>query len=137
MRLIHTALTCLMLVIAPLASVAAGGGGASVRAISFVASNEPGASDARLAPYEPVLRSNLRFQSYRYVGESAASVSAGGTATISLPDGNRVDLEADKSGGVKVHRGGTVVSVSPGHPAVLMGGRAGKGEVAGIIVLAN
>lgn len=140
MRIIQLFLTLLLLSgLAPRASLAAAGGSTSVRAILFVASNQRGAADPKLRAYEPVLRSNLRFESYRYMGENSAAVTAGSTATLSLPGGNRVELERDKSGGpVRVHRGGAVVSVAPGKPVVLMGGPSGnKGDVFGIIVLAN
>ncbi len=135
MRLIHVALTCFLLVNAPL-WVRAAGTTTSVRAIAFVASNEKGATDSQLAPYEATLRSNLRFESFRYAGENSTSVVAGGTAVISLPNGSRIDVEGSKSGVVKVHFGGTTVNISQGRPAVLMGGTH-KGGVSGVIVMAN
>ncbi|HVS50923.1 MAG TPA: hypothetical protein VHD62_01115 [Opitutaceae bacterium] len=135
MKIIHLLLAAVLLAAAPLASFAAQGGH-SVRAILLIASRTPGQTDARLAPYEPVLRSNLRFESYRFVGESSASVSAGGTATLSLPGGNRVELESDAAGNVKVRRGGASIPVS--RPVVLLGGPAGgNGDVYGIIVMAQ
>ncbi len=136
MRLTHLALAGLTLLVAPIATFAAGAA-TSVRAIAFVASHESGRTDAQLAPYESILRANLRFESFRYSGESSASVAAGGTASLSLPSGGRVELEGDKAGNVKVHRGGTVVTVSPGRPAVFLGGPAAKGEVSGVIVMSN
>lgn len=136
MRLIHLALTALLLAVAPVSLSAAAGGATSVRAIAFVGSNAPGATDSRLAPYESVLRGNLPFQSFRYVGESSATVSPGGTASLSLPGGTRVQLEGDASGTVKVHRGGNVLVVAPGRPVVFMAGPpTGKGEASGVIVM--
>lgn len=136
MRIIPFVLGCLMLALAPLSGFAAGPG-VSVRGIAFVASNEPGQTDPRLAPYESTLRSNLRFESFRYVGESSASVPPNGTASLSLPGGGRVDLQADAAGNLRAQRGGTAVTISRGRPAVFIGGPSGRGGVAGIIVLAN
>ncbi|HVU32322.1 MAG TPA: hypothetical protein VHE61_02735 [Opitutaceae bacterium] len=137
MRAIHLTLACVCLMLAPLAARAARGGATTVRAIAFVASNERGPSDPRLAPYEGVLRRNLRFESFKYVGESAASVSAGGTADLSVPGGVRIELKADSAGSVTVRRGGTTVTVSRGRPAVFLGGPAGNGHASGVIVLAD
>src|SRR5581483_586161 len=136
MRLAHIALTCALLILTPLAGLAAATT-ASVRAIAFTASNASGKTDPQLAPYEGILRRNLRFESFHYLGESSASVSAGGTATLSLPNGERVELESSKSGAVNVRRGSTVVTVSRGRPAVFMGRPANGGQAAGIIVMAN
>ncbi|PTX94235.1 hypothetical protein DB354_10745 [Opitutus sp. ER46] len=124
------------MVLTPLASHAAGGA-TSVRAIGFTASNDRGATDPRLAPYEAVLRRNLRFESFKYVGESSASVARGGSASLSLPGGGSVKLESDNAGNVRVQRDGNVVTVSPGRPAVFMGGPAGNGGVSGVIIMAN
>lgn len=135
MRIIHLALAALLLAIAPAASYAAGAS-TSVRAIAFIASNDRGGTDSRLAPYESVLRGNLPFQSFRYVGESSAAVSPGGTASLSLPNGTRVQLQGDAGGTVRVHRGGAVITVAPGRPAVFMAGPpTGKGEASGVIVM--
>lgn len=138
MRIIQLLLLCLGLGLTLSAPVlAAQPGQVSVRAILFVASGEKGPSDPKLAPYEGILRSTLRFESYRYVGEGSATIAAGGKATISLPQNNRVDAESDGGGAITVHRGGASVSVSRGGPgAVLMGGSAAKG-VYGIIVIAR
>lgn len=133
MRLIPLILATLLSFLAPATSWAADA--TSVRAIAFVASNQKGPSDRRLAPYEGTLRSNLRFESFRYVGESSAAVPRDGKASLSVPGGGRLELQADKTGTVEVRRGGTVVTVSRGHPAVFMGGPAGGGGVSGVIVL--
>lgn len=136
MRITHLALVCLLLVTAPISSWAAGGG-VSVRAIAFIASHQSGKTDQRLAPYEGVLRSNLRFESFRYAGESSTSVSTGGTASLSVPGSGTVQIHAETAGRVKVEHDGTVVTVSRGRPAVFMGGPAGQGEVSGIIVMTD
>lgn len=139
MRLIPFVLTCLVFTGLLPRTASAAGGASSIRAILFVASNDRGAPDPKLRSYEPVLRSNLRFESYRYLGEGSAAVAAGGSASIALAGGNHVELERDKSGGpARVKRGGAVVAVAPGKPVVLLGGPAGgKGDVYGIIVLSN
>ncbi len=134
MRLIHLALASLLFAIAPVVGLAAGN--TSVRAIAFVASHDRGPTDQQLAPYESVLRNNLRFESFRYLAESSAAVAPGSAATISLP-GGRIRVESDPSGSVRVEHNGTVVTVARGRPAVFMGGPAGKGQVSGIIVMAQ
>jgi len=140
MRIIQLVLAALLVVAAPHTTFAADRGQASVRAILIAASKEKGPSDPRLSPYEGTLRANLRFESFRFLGESAASVSGGGTATISV-GGQRIELQGENSGGrmqIKVSWGGVVVPVSPGRPAVLGGQAYGnKGEVTAIIVIAN
>src|SRR6476659_10177383 len=65
----------------------AAGQAATVNAILIVASKQPGRTDPRLAAYEGILRDNLRFESFRYVGEGSATVPAGGRGSISLPQG--------------------------------------------------
>lgn len=106
----------------------------SVRAILVIASNEKGGTDPKLAPYERALRNVLRYESYRAVGEGATSVPGGGKASISLPAGNRVDLQADASG-VKVLRAGQAIPLGRGSPVVILGGPAGKsGDTYAIIV---
>lgn len=134
MRLIHLVLAGVALVLAPLTASAAAGATA-VRAIAFVASHDRGPTDPQLAPYQETLRANLRFESFHYAGEGSATVSRGGRAVLSIPGGGRIQLEADRAGNVRVHRGGAVVAISPGHPAVFMGGPAGNGGVSGVIVL--
>lgn len=134
MRLIHITLACLLFVGAPLMSVAAAT--TTVRAIAFVASHESGRSDPQLAPFEGVLRNNLRFESFRYVGESSAPVAPGGSAQISLA-GSRIKIDASPSGEIRAEHRGTSVAIAPGRPAVFMGGPAGKGQVSGIIVMAQ
>jgi hypothetical protein len=108
---------------------------ASVRAILFVASNEKGGTDPRLAPYEPTLRRVLRFESYRFLSESSTSVSAGGKARINL-QGQPIEVEND-NGRVKVSWNGTTVAVPAGRPAVIGGRPHGKGGVEGVIVTVN
>lgn len=137
MRTIRLAFLCLLGLFAlPGAALAAES--TSVHAILVVASNEKGGSDPKLAPYEPALRSVLRYQSYRAAGEGSASVAGGGKATISLGGGNRVEVQGDPSGGVQVMRGGRAIPVTPGNPVVVLGGKANdKGDQYAIIVTAN
>lgn len=120
---------------------------ASIHAILITASNNPGASDRRLAPYEPTLRRVLRFQSYRFLGDGSASLDVPATGSISLPQGHRLELETEQSSGgtvrVKVawtHGGrtlmGTGLALRPGVPAVLGGPGTGQaGEVYAVILV--
>jgi len=133
MRLIQLITACCALVLCRGVSFAAGA--TEVHAIAFVASHQPGATDPRLAPYEAVLRANLRFESFRSAGESSAKVSAGGHASLSVPGGGHVELEADANGTIQARKGGTAVTLGPGHPAVFMGGPAGNGSVSGVIIM--
>lgn len=136
MRLIQYLLSGFLLFAGPTLGLAAGGG-IAVRAIGFTGSNEPGATDSRLAPYEATLRSNLPFQSFRYNGESSTTVAPGSSAPLSLPGGGRAEVQADPNGQVRVSRGSTAVTVSRGRPAVFLNGPPGRGSVSGVIVLAQ
>jgi hypothetical protein len=138
MRTIKLALILLVALGASLPSIFAADGRATISAILVIASNERGAPDPRLARYEANLKRTLRYESFRYVGESSASVSAGGRATLTLPNNNRYDLEADGSGRVKVSSGSTSVAIPPGQTVVLAGRSAGdKGEIFAVIVSSN
>src|SRR4051812_13125148 len=111
---------------------AAQGHATSVRAILIIASKEPGRTDPRLAAYEGILRSNLRFESFRYVSEGSTTVGPGEHKTLSV-QGNSVEV-ANEGGTVVASRGGRGLPV----PIVLLGGSAGgKGDVYGIIVVAQ
>jgi len=119
-----------------------------VRAFLVLASNERGASDARLAPYEPTLRRILRFESYKLAGEGSASL-AGGKAGVKLGRGHSLDLEPEKSDGKGVRLKvnwqdsgrslmNTGLVLRPGVPAVLGGPANGKsGEVWAVILVAD
>lgn len=121
--------------------------GASVDAILIIASTQKGNSDPRLAKYEATLRGNLPFESFRFAGEGAATVSAGGRSTLTLGRGHRLELEGEKSSGrgirVKVRwlDGGrelmeTLLVLQPGVPA-LLGRRGGEAEVPVVLVIAR
>lgn len=135
MRLTQLVITVAVLVLAPLTGHAAGSS-ASVRAIAFVASNKPGPTDPRLAPYVANLQRALRFESLKFVGESSTSVASGGAVSLSVTGGWRVELESDKAGSVKVQHNGNSVTITPGRPAVFAGGAA-DGGTAGLIVMMN
>lgn len=108
----------------------------TVRAILFVASNEKGDSDRRLAPYEPTLRSVLRFESYRFLSQTSAKIPASGTTRMTV-QGQPIEIESEK-GRVRVTWNGTTVVVPPGKPVVLGGRPHGdRGEVSGVIVTVN
>jgi hypothetical protein len=110
---------------------------ATITAILVIASNERGPSDPRLKPYEANLKRNLRYESFRFAGEGSATVAAGGTATISLPNNNRLSLSADNAGRVKVSYGSTDVAIPPGKTVVIAGRETSKGEISAVILIAN
>lgn len=118
----------------------------SLRAILVAASNEKGASDRRLAAYEPTLRSILRFESYRFLGEGSAALSVPAQGTLNLGQGHRLEIETEGTGKgairlrVEWYEGGdilmrTVITQRPGVPTVLGGPRRGNGEVYAVIVI--
>jgi hypothetical protein len=124
-------------------------GHANVRAMLVLASNQKGATDGRLADYEPTLRRILRFESYKLVGEGAASVGGAGRSSVKLGRGHTLELAAEKSDGkgvrlkVNWQDGGrslmnTGLVLRPGVPAVLGGPASGKGgEVWAVILVAD
>eukprot|EP01035_Chromulina_nebulosa_P003854 gene3855-biopygen3167 len=81
------------------ATFAADGARANVRALLVLASSQRGASDARLAEYEPTLRRILRFESYKLAGEGSAALAGGGKSTVRLARGHALELEMEKSDG--------------------------------------
>jgi hypothetical protein len=142
MRLIKLVYTLLLVAIAAPSAMAADANRTSITAILVIASNERGATDPRLAPYEANLKRTLRYESFRFGGEGSASVAGGATASISLPNNNRLDLEAEKSDGrgvrVRVHYGSTDVVIPPGKTVIVAGRPSGpNGEISAVIVTAN
>jgi hypothetical protein len=100
--------------------------GASIHAILITASKQKAPADPRLAPYEAMLQRNVPESSFRQVAEGTATVSGGGRATISLGGGNRLELESEKGGKIKVQwlNGDTLISgvtydTQPGVPIFL------------------
>ncbi len=139
-RLFCTALA--LTLIGPPAVSAADANRATINAILVIASNERGPTDQKLAPYEANLKRTLRYESFRFAGEGSASVSAGGTAVVSLPNNNRLEVQAERSDGrgvrLKVRYGGTDVMIPPGKTVILAGRPAGKsGEISAVIVTAE
>ncbi len=103
---------------------------ATVRAILINATNLKREADPKLAPYEAELQRNLPLSSFRYVGEGAAAISAGGRATVTLAGGHRLELEGERSGGRGIRLKvqwlsgravvmNTVLTLQSGVPAVL------------------
>ena len=138
MRTIKLALILLVAFGASLPATFAADGRATISAILVIASNEPGRSDPKLAPYEANLKRTLRYESFRFVDERSATVPPGGKATLNLPSNNRLELEADGNGRVKVSSGSTSVAIPPGQTVVLAGRSAGnKGEIFAVIVSSN
>ena len=118
----------------------------SLRAILVAASNEKGASDRRLAAYEPTLRSILRFESYRFLGEGSATLGVPEEGTLALGQGHRLEIETEGSGKgafrlrVAWYDGDqilmrTAITQRPGVPSVLGGPRRSDGEVYAVIVV--
>ena len=139
MRIIHLIFT--LLVVAFTAHPASAADTTRVTAILVIASNERGPSDPRLAPYEANLKRTLRYESFRFAGEGSATVVAGGSATLSLPNNNRLSLQAEKGDGpgvrVKVSYGSTDVVIPPGKTVIIAGRPAPGGQISAVIVMAN
>jgi len=124
---------------------------ASLRGILISASNAKRETDRRLAAYEPTLRSFLRFESYRYLGEDRTMLKASEKSELLIGDGLRLEIETEKADGQSVHirvrwvtgggkrlLGGTFV-LRPGGAPVLLGGppTENPGEVYAAILLAR
>lgn len=151
LKLLNVWLLAVVMVGSQIAAFAAGGGAGrgNVRALLVLASNEKGASDGRLAAYEPTLRRILRFESYTLVGEGSAALSGAGKTSVKLGRGHVVELEPDRPDGKGVRLkvnwldGGrslmnTGLVLRPGVPAVLGGPSSGKGsEVWAVILVAG
>lgn len=143
MNTIRLCFTLIVLALAgSIAVSAAEANRATINAILVIASNERGATDPKLAPYEANLKRTLRYESFRFAGEGSASVAAGGSAVVSLPNNNRLEVQAERSEGrgvrLKVRYGGTDVVIPPGKTVILAGRPAGKsGEVSAVIVTAE
>lgn len=120
---------------------------ASLQGILLSASNEPGQTDRRLAPYEPTLRRILRFESYRFLGDDSATLDVPASGSLSLGNGHELAVVTENSDGQSVHvkvrwtAGGrtlmnTGLVLRPGVPAVLGGPSTGnKGEVYAVILI--
>jgi len=122
---------------------------ANVQGILLAASTEHGQADPRLASYEPTLRRILRFESYRFIGEGSASITALERGQLSLGNGHNLEIETERSDGQSIHirvrwtAGGrtlmnTGLVLRLGVPAVLGGPATGNGsEVYAVIVIGN
>lgn len=149
MRLITLFFLAAATLLFPCAAGAADGGRAlHVEALLVLAGNQPGETDARLAPYEPTLRRILRFDTYRLAGSGSTTVAATGPSELGLGRSHSLHL-AQESGGrgprlaVRWQEGGrtlmnTGLNLRPGVPAVLGGPSTGeKGQVWAIILIAR
>jgi hypothetical protein len=120
---------------------------ATIEGILITASNEPGQTDRRLAPYEATLRRILRFETFRHIGSDRATLDVPATGSLALGDGHQLVIETEQSDGKSVHvkvrwSGGgrtlmnTGLALRPGIPAVLGGPSTGnKGEVYAVILV--
>ena len=69
------------------------GRAADVRAILVIASNQRGASDPKLADYEPTLRRVLRFESYRLAGVYTGWILKGEKpADLPIQQANKIEM---------------------------------------------
>jgi hypothetical protein len=132
--------------LALLASFAHGADRAGVEGILIAASNKPGQSDGRLAPYEPTLKRILRFQSYRFIGSDSGSVNVPGEGSLSVGQGQQLQITADRADGSGIHVGvrwnsggrslmNTRLVLRPGVPAVLGGPSTGNGDEVYAVIL--
>jgi hypothetical protein len=149
MKLISFLLLAALCTVTHTVALAAEGARANVRALLVLASNQRGATDARLADYEPTLRRILRFESYKLAGEGSAALAGGGKSTVRLARGHALELEMEKSDGKGVRLKvnwqdgrrslmNTGLVLRPGVPAVLGGPASGKeGEVWAVILVAD
>ena len=120
----------------------------SVHALLISASNQKGRVDPKLAEYESTLRRNLPFDTFSLTGEGSIAIAAGGSSSIALGRGHRLELQSEKGGdsGIRMKvqwmNGGKVVmnttlTLQPGVPAVL-GRRGGdEKEVPVVLVIAK
>ncbi|MBI2518333.1 MAG: hypothetical protein HYV95_15745 [Opitutae bacterium] len=128
-------------------SVARAADRANIQGILISASNERGATDGRLAAYEPTLRRILRFESFQFLGEDSVSLAAAERGQLALGNGHQLELETERADGKGIHvrvrwvAGGrtlmnTGLVLRPGVPAVLGGPSTGhKGEVYAVILV--
>lgn len=122
---------------------------ASIRGILVIASDEAGASDRSLEPYEATLRRILRFKSYRAAGQGSTRMDVPGRGRCSLGRGNRLEIEtlSQQNGQLRAKvvwmQGGrsvmnTVLRLRKGVPAVLGGPPVNDGAgVYAVIVVAS
>ena len=120
---------------------------AGIQGILISASNEPGETDRRLAPYEPTLRRILRFESYRFLGEDSATIAVPESGRLALGNGHELAVTVERVEGNAIHvrvrwSGGgrplmnTGLVLRAGVPAVLGGPSTGhKGEVYAVILI--
>ncbi|BET67961.1 hypothetical protein ASA1KI_28790 [Opitutales bacterium ASA1] len=119
-----------------------------VQGILIVASNQPGQTDAKVQPYEPVLKRLLRFESYRSAGEGSTALTVPGTSTVTLGPRHRLEIESLGADANRVRvrvkwiedrkeLANTTLRLVRGTPAVIGGpGVPGsQGEVYGVLLL--
>lgn len=120
-----------------------------IEGILITASNRPGATDPRLAEYEPTLRRILRFESYEYIGGDRRGVPEGESQRLSLGGGHRLEVTHERSDERSLHVKvrwiansrtlmNTGLVLRPGVPAVLGGPSTGSsGDVFAVILVAQ
>ena len=140
-------LTLLFAALCGLTLAARAAGRSSLQGILIAASNEPGRTDRRLAEYEPTLRKILRFESFKFLGDDTASMSAPDDVRLTLGEGHELAVQVERADEKSIHvrvlwTGGgrtlmnTGLTLRPGVPAVLGGPSTGhKGEVYAVILI--
>jgi len=128
--------------LAGLVTAARAGEAVTVKGILISASNESGESDRRLAAYVPNLKRILRFESFHFLGEDSASLAVPARGSLSLGEGQEVELATESSDGKTVLlkvRWGSVrheYVLQRGSTTVLGGSSTGrKGEVYAVILV--
>ena len=118
-----------------------------IHGILISASNSHGETDRRLAAYEPTLKSILRFESYRFLGDDSATLAGPESGHLSLGYEHQLEVVTESSDGKGIHvrvrwtLGGrtlmnTGLVLRSGVPAVLGGFPTGsKGEVYALILV--
>lgn len=76
--------------------------GVSLNAMLIAASSEKADSDRRLAAYVPNLKTSLRFESFKLLGEGSSRIEMPGSTEITLPQGQTVKIEVAYYGEGKV-----------------------------------
>jgi hypothetical protein len=121
--------------------------GTRIQGILISASNDQGKTDPRLSAYEPTLKSILRFESYRFLGDDSTALAVPASGQLSLGDGHQLEVKTESADARGIHvrvrwtKSGralmnTGLVLRPGVPAVLGGPSTGnKGEVYAVIVI--
>lgn len=132
-------LILLLASLAGLATLARAADSVSVRGLLVAGSNEPGESDARLAPYLANLKRILRAESFRLVDEDSTSLAVPASGGLSFG----VQLSTESADGKTVvlrARWGSArqdIVVQRGGGTTLLVGPSRGGEVQAVLLIAR